>query len=107
MILFIISYWYFAAETVVSSDNVIHLACVSEFLYNHVMFCLYRRKVLEACRGFKLLFNEARERASKALGFTKKLQNDLENAAKFSIDVPMNELLMMLEASGHVQVMKK
>ena len=31
MILFIISYWYFAAETVVSSDNVIHLACVSEF----------------------------------------------------------------------------
>ena len=60
--------------------------------------------MLEACRGFKLLFNEARERASKALGFTKKLQNDLENAAKFSIDVSMNELLTRLEASGHVQV---
>ena len=67
-------------------------------------FFLYRRKVLEACRGFKHLFNEARERASKALGFTKKLRNDLENAAKFSIDVPMYELLTTLEASGHVQV---
>ncbi|XP_022781351.1 mitogen-activated protein kinase kinase kinase 4-like [Stylophora pistillata] len=66
-----------------------------------------RRKVLEACRGFKHLFNEARERASKALGFTKKLQNDLENAAKFTIDVPMNELLMRLEASGHVQVVAR
>lgn len=63
-----------------------------------------RRKVLEACRGFKHLFNEARERASKALGFTKKLTNDLENAAKFSIDVPVCELLRRLEASGHVQV---
>lgn len=60
--------------------------------------------MLEACRGFKHLFNEARERASKALGFTKKLRNDLENAAKFSIDVPMYELLTRLEASGHVQV---
>lgn len=63
--------------------------------------------MLEACRGFKHLFNEARERASKALGFTKKLQNDLENAAKFTIDVPMNELLMRLEASGHVQVVAR
>ena len=67
-------------------------------------FYSHRRKVLEACRGFKHLFNEARERASKALGFTKKLMNDLENAAKFSIDVPMHELLMTLEASGHIQV---
>lgn len=66
--------------------------------------CFDRRKVLEACRGFKHLFNEARERASKALGFTKKLQNDLENAAKFNIDVPVYELLTRLEASGHVQV---
>ena len=67
-------------------------------------FYFHRRKVLEACRGFKHLFNEARERASKALGFTKKLMNDLENAAKFSMDVPMHELLMRLEASGHIQV---
>ncbi|XP_078375482.1 mitogen-activated protein kinase kinase kinase 4-like isoform X2 [Oculina patagonica] len=66
-----------------------------------------RRKVLEACRGFKHLFNEARERASKALGFTKKLRNDLENAAKFSIDVPLYELLTRLEASGHVQVVAR
>ena len=67
-------------------------------------FYFDRRKVLEACRGFKHLFNEARERASKALGFTKKLRNDLENAAKFSIDIPMSELLTRLDASGHVQV---
>ena len=67
-------------------------------------FYFDRRKVLEACRGFKHLFNEARERASKALGFTKKLRNDLENAAKFSIDIPVSELLTRLEASGHVQV---
>ena len=67
-------------------------------------FFINRRKVLEACRGFKHLFNEARERASKALGFTKKLRNDLENASKFSIDVPMYQLLTRLEASGHVQV---
>ncbi|XP_068698407.1 mitogen-activated protein kinase kinase kinase 4-like isoform X1 [Montipora foliosa] len=66
-----------------------------------------RRKVLEACRGFKNLFNEARERASKALGFAKKLTSDLENAAKFSIDVPVYELLTRLEASGHVQVVAR
>ena len=72
---------------------------------NNVLLCsVLRRKVLEACRGFKHLFNEARERASKALGFTKKLTNDLENAAEFSIDVPVCELLRRLEASGHVQV---
>ncbi|KAK2570774.1 Mitogen-activated protein kinase kinase kinase 4 [Acropora cervicornis] len=65
-----------------------------------LMSGLDQRKVLEACRGFKHLFNEARERASKALGFTKKLTNDLENAAKFSIDVPVCELLRRLEASG-------
>ena len=72
--------------------------------YSFLVCCFDRRKVLEACRSFKHLFNEARERASKALGFTKKLRNDLENAAKFSIDVPMDELLARLEASGHVQV---
>ena len=72
--------------------------------YLVVVISYNRRKVLEACRGFKHLFNEARERASKALGFTKKLRNDLENAAMFSIDVSMAELMTRLEASGHVQV---
>ncbi|XP_031553108.1 mitogen-activated protein kinase kinase kinase 4-like isoform X3 [Actinia tenebrosa] len=63
-----------------------------------------RKKVLEACRSLKHLFNEGRERASKALGFTKKLKIDLENAAKFSIDVPVNELLSVLERTEHSQV---
>ena len=50
--------------------------------------------------------NEARERASKALGFTKKLRNDLENAAKFSIDIGSACLLAKLKATEHVQVNK-
>lgn len=100
VIFFIISYWYFVVEIVVSFDNVIYLVCVLEFFYNYVMFCFYRRKVFEVCRGFKFLFNEARERVFKVFGFIKKFQNDFENVVKFSIDVFMNEFLMRLEVSG-------
>ena len=71
-----------------------------------ICYLFYRRKILEACRGFKHLVNEARERASKALGFTKKLRNDLENAAKFSIDIGSACLLAKLKATEHVQVNK-
>ncbi|XP_020895625.1 mitogen-activated protein kinase kinase kinase 4 [Exaiptasia diaphana] len=63
-----------------------------------------RRKIVEACRSIKLLFKEGRERASKALGFTKKLKIDLANAAKFKIDVALPEFLSMLEKTEHVQV---
>ena len=36
-----------------------------------VIFC--RKGIMQTCREFKTLFDEARERASKALGFAKML----------------------------------
>lgn len=50
------------------------------------------------------MFNEARERASKALGFQKKLRNDLETAASYHVEVSAFELLAQLEKAGHMQV---
>ena len=35
---------------------------------------IFRHVVTKSCRNFKVLFHEARERASKALGFAKKLR---------------------------------
>ncbi|XP_077977573.1 mitogen-activated protein kinase kinase kinase 4-like [Glandiceps talaboti] len=61
--------------------------------------------ILESCRGFKELFHETRERASKALGFAKLLRKDLEIAAEFAPAVPVNELLTTLRDSGHVRVL--
>ena len=75
-----------------------------QIIISSLYFSFSRRKILEACRSIKLLFNEGRERASKALGFTKKLKIDLANAAKFKIDVELAEFLSMLEKTDHVQV---
>uniref|UniRef100_A0A8D0GDA6 Mitogen-activated protein kinase kinase kinase N-terminal domain-containing protein n=1 Tax=Sphenodon punctatus TaxID=8508 RepID=A0A8D0GDA6_SPHPU len=44
-----------------------------------------RRSVIETSRALKELFHEARERASKALGFAKILRKDLEIAAEFTL----------------------
>ncbi|KAK7497186.1 hypothetical protein BaRGS_00011480 [Batillaria attramentaria] len=57
-----------------------------------------------ALRNFKNLFHEARERASKALGFAKKLRKDMEIAADFNVTVTTAELFDKLKETEHVRV---
>ncbi|KAM8738073.1 mitogen-activated protein kinase kinase kinase 4 isoform 4-T4 [Acanthopagrus schlegelii] len=63
-----------------------------------------RRSVIETSRSLKELFHEARERASKALGFAKMLRKDLEVAADFSITNGVTCLLEALKKRNHVKV---
>ncbi|XP_076445793.1 mitogen-activated protein kinase kinase kinase 4-like [Babylonia areolata] len=63
-----------------------------------------KQSVQKALRSFKNLFHEARERATKALGFAKKLRKDLEIAADFNVTVTMMELFDKLKDTDHVRV---
>ncbi|GAA6213903.1 mitogen-activated protein kinase kinase kinase 4 isoform X3 [Lates japonicus] len=63
-----------------------------------------RRSVIETSRSLKELFHEARERASKALGFAKMLRKDLEVAADFSITNGVTCLLGALKKRNYVKV---
>ncbi|XP_052006998.1 mitogen-activated protein kinase kinase kinase 4-like isoform X1 [Xyrauchen texanus] len=63
-----------------------------------------RRSVIETSRSLKELFHEARERASKALGFAKMLRKDLEIAAEFSLTSGVASLLQALKAKSYVKV---
>ncbi|XP_052025332.1 mitogen-activated protein kinase kinase kinase 4 isoform X2 [Apodemus sylvaticus] len=63
-----------------------------------------RRSVIEISRALKELFHEARERASKALGFAKMLRKDLEIAAEFVLSASARELLDVLKAKQYVKV---
>uniref|UniRef100_A0AAQ6A2I3 Mitogen-activated protein kinase kinase kinase 4 n=1 Tax=Amphiprion ocellaris TaxID=80972 RepID=A0AAQ6A2I3_AMPOC len=63
-----------------------------------------RRSVIETSRSLKELFHEARERASKALGFAKMLRKDLEVAADFSITSGVTCLLEALKKRNYVKV---
>ncbi|XP_070833878.1 mitogen-activated protein kinase kinase kinase 4 isoform X3 [Chaetodon trifascialis] len=63
-----------------------------------------RRSVIETSRSLKELFHEARERASKALGFAKMLRKDLEVAADFSIATGVTCLLEALKKRNYVKV---
>uniref|UniRef100_A0A4W2FYX2 Mitogen-activated protein kinase kinase kinase 4 n=1 Tax=Bos indicus x Bos taurus TaxID=30522 RepID=A0A4W2FYX2_BOBOX len=63
-----------------------------------------RRSVIEVSRALKELFHEARERASKALGFAKMLRKDLEIAAEFILSAPVRDLLDVLKAKQYVKV---
>uniref|UniRef100_H3C1A4 Mitogen-activated protein kinase kinase kinase 4 n=1 Tax=Tetraodon nigroviridis TaxID=99883 RepID=H3C1A4_TETNG len=63
-----------------------------------------RRSVIETSRSLKELFHEARERASKALGFAKMLRKDLEVAAEFSLTNGVTCLLEALKKSNYVKV---
>ncbi|XP_060581220.1 mitogen-activated protein kinase kinase kinase 4-like isoform X3 [Ruditapes philippinarum] len=63
-----------------------------------------RTSFQKTCRNFKNLFHEARERASKALGFAKLLRKDLEIAADFNVAVPIAEFLQKLKESDHINV---
>ncbi|XP_026165377.1 mitogen-activated protein kinase kinase kinase 4 isoform X2 [Mastacembelus armatus] len=63
-----------------------------------------RRSVIETSRSLKELFHEARERASKALGFAKMLRKDLEVAADFSITNGVTCLLESLKKRNYVKV---
>uniref|UniRef100_A0A8C1XM97 Mitogen-activated protein kinase kinase kinase 4 n=1 Tax=Cyprinus carpio TaxID=7962 RepID=A0A8C1XM97_CYPCA len=63
-----------------------------------------RRSVIETSRSLKELFHEARERASKALGFAKMLRKDLEIAAEFRLTSGVPSLLQALEARNYVKV---
>uniref|UniRef100_A0A3B4B7G2 Mitogen-activated protein kinase kinase kinase 4 n=1 Tax=Periophthalmus magnuspinnatus TaxID=409849 RepID=A0A3B4B7G2_9GOBI len=62
------------------------------------------RSVIETSRSLKELFHEARERASKALGFAKMLRKDLEIAADFSITNGVVCLLEALKKRNYVKV---
>ena len=64
----------------------------------------HRQKIVSACREYKLIFKEVRERASKTLGIAKMLQKDLGIAAEFDLKVSCEEILETLRVSGHVQV---
>ncbi|XP_070459300.1 mitogen-activated protein kinase kinase kinase 4 isoform X7 [Equus przewalskii] len=63
-----------------------------------------RRSVIEISRALKELFHEARERASKALGFAKMLRKDLEIAAEFILSAPVRDLLEVLKSKQYVKV---
>uniref|UniRef100_A0A667G013 Mitogen-activated protein kinase kinase kinase 4 n=1 Tax=Lynx canadensis TaxID=61383 RepID=A0A667G013_LYNCA len=63
-----------------------------------------RRSVIEISRALKELFHEARERASKALGFAKMLRKDLEIAAEFVLSAPVRDLLDVLKSKQYVKV---
>lgn len=63
-----------------------------------------RRSVIETSRSLKELFHEARERASKALGFAKMLRKDLEIAAEFSLTSGVSSLLQALKNKNYVKV---
>ncbi|KAK3098006.1 hypothetical protein FSP39_015240 [Pinctada imbricata] len=63
-----------------------------------------RHSFQQTSRNCKKLFNEARERASKALGFAKTLRKDLEIASDFNIAVTTIELLAQLKTTNHVMV---
>ncbi|XP_066507386.1 mitogen-activated protein kinase kinase kinase 4 isoform X2 [Hoplias malabaricus] len=63
-----------------------------------------RRSVIETSRSLKQLFHEARERASKALGFAKMLRKDLEIAADFSLASGVPCILQALKAKNYVKV---
>ncbi|KAM6405478.1 mitogen-activated protein kinase kinase kinase 4 isoform 6-T6 [Pluvialis apricaria] len=63
-----------------------------------------RRSVIETSRALKELFHEARERASKALGFAKMLRKDLEIAAEFALSAPVRDLLNSLKTKEYVKV---
>ncbi|XP_012672519.2 mitogen-activated protein kinase kinase kinase 4 isoform X2 [Clupea harengus] len=63
-----------------------------------------RRSVIETSRSLKELFHEARERASKALGFAKMLRKDLEIAADFSVASGVAGLLEALKERNYVKV---
>ncbi|CAG5116904.1 unnamed protein product [Candidula unifasciata] len=63
-----------------------------------------KQNVQGILRNFRNLFNEARERASKALGFAKLLRKDLEIAADFNIAVTTKDLFTRLMETRHVQV---
>ncbi|XP_069866800.1 mitogen-activated protein kinase kinase kinase 4 isoform X3 [Dipodomys merriami] len=63
-----------------------------------------RRSVIEISRALKELFHEARERASKALGFAKMLRKDLEIAAEFVLSAPVRDFLGVLKAKQCVKV---
>ncbi|XP_042637508.1 mitogen-activated protein kinase kinase kinase 4 [Orycteropus afer afer] len=63
-----------------------------------------RRSVIEISRALKELFHEARERASKALGFAKMLRKDLEMAAEFILSAPTRDLLSVLRSKHYIKV---
>uniref|UniRef100_A0A3Q2L0E8 Mitogen-activated protein kinase kinase kinase 4 n=1 Tax=Equus caballus TaxID=9796 RepID=A0A3Q2L0E8_HORSE len=65
---------------------------------------LFWRSVIEISRALKELFHEARERASKALGFAKMLRKDLEIAAEFILSAPVRDLLEVLKSKQYVKV---
>ncbi|XP_051868162.1 mitogen-activated protein kinase kinase kinase 4 isoform X3 [Pristis pectinata] len=64
-----------------------------------------RRSIIETSRALKELFHEARERASKALGFAKMLRKDLEIAAEFTLSAPVPEFLEALKTKKYVKVL--
>uniref|UniRef100_A0A8C5RCX3 Mitogen-activated protein kinase kinase kinase N-terminal domain-containing protein n=1 Tax=Laticauda laticaudata TaxID=8630 RepID=A0A8C5RCX3_LATLA len=63
-----------------------------------------RRSVIETSRALKELFHEARERASKALGFAKRLRKDLEIAAEFTLSASVRDFLAVLKAQQYTKV---
>uniref|UniRef100_A0A914WZV5 Protein kinase domain-containing protein n=1 Tax=Plectus sambesii TaxID=2011161 RepID=A0A914WZV5_9BILA len=60
--------------------------------------------IFVACRQFKSLVGEIRERSLRALAFAKLLGTDLEISAKFELHQPLSKLMEQLYRTGHVLV---
>ncbi|XP_043225859.1 mitogen-activated protein kinase kinase kinase 4-like [Amphibalanus amphitrite] len=63
-----------------------------------------RSSTLNTLREFRVLFQEAQDRALKVLLFAKLLRRDLEIAAEFSIQCGAQAILDRLAETGHVRV---
>ncbi|XP_025057785.1 mitogen-activated protein kinase kinase kinase 4 isoform X2 [Alligator sinensis] len=85
-------------------DSGLRKSCIRASAEDNTASEEIRRSVIETSRALKELFHEARERASKALGFAKMLRKDLEIAAEFMLSAPVRELLNALKTKEYVKV---
>ncbi|XP_019335335.1 mitogen-activated protein kinase kinase kinase 4 isoform X5 [Alligator mississippiensis] len=85
-------------------DSGLRKSCIRASAEDNTASEEIRRSVIETSRALKELFHEARERASKALGFAKMLRKDLEIAAEFTLSAPVRELLNALKTKEYVKV---
>ncbi|RWS06909.1 mitogen-activated protein kinase kinase kinase 4-like protein [Dinothrombium tinctorium] len=64
----------------------------------------FRKGILQSCRKFKGVFQEASARVCQAAAFAKRLRKDLEIAAEFRILTSTQVLLQKLKETGHIRV---
>lgn len=73
-----------ANNMVISVSVSVTIFCLRGGVLNFELFVSSRRSVIETSRSLKELFHEARERASKALGFAKMLRKVRDSSKDFT-----------------------